>query len=166
MTMANLLRRWSGPDLPKRLRFGICAVCEKIQITYNQKEPRFHWACHQKWESTPAGRHFQSQRKRGLEAKPDLRKPAPGRPKKEEKLRLHHSWAIQYCAGKSFDKIAERQTPPLTPRGIANAIENYVSQLPPPHLVAERLQSTVRCLVETWSSHKKGIPAYNRPNGQ
>ena len=61
-TKANLIRRWSAPALPKRIRFGICIVCDKIQMTYDRKEPRFHWSCHQKWESTPEGRRFQSQR--------------------------------------------------------------------------------------------------------
>jgi len=145
MTKANLVRRWSGPDLPKRIRFGLCIVCEKIAITYGPEEPHFHSACHRKWESTSDGRRYQSLKVHGLEA--DLRAPQRGRPVTEENLKISYSWAIQHhLGGKSYGEIAEGKG--LTSYAVEKRVESIIAKLPDPNLVGARFERPTRLLLD------------------
>jgi hypothetical protein len=145
MTKANLIRRWSGKALPKRIRFGLCIVCEKIAMTYGPEEPRFHSACHQKWQTSPEGKTFQSLRVRGLDA--NLPPPPPGRPVTEENLKRSYSWAIQhYLAEKSYREISQQNG--LSHPSVIERVESLIAQLPTPNLVGTRLRGSIELLLD------------------
>jgi transcriptional regulator with XRE-family HTH domain len=145
MTKANLIRRWWRPELPKRIRFGICIVCKKIAMTYNSEEPHFHWFCHQKWQATSDGKSFQSLRVRGQEAR--LPPPKPGRPVTEESLKESYSWAIRhYFRGISFDEIAKQNN--LTPQSVEERVKSIIERLPAPELVSARLRRPIELLLD------------------
>jgi hypothetical protein len=139
LTKANLVRRWfrfSG-ELPKRIRFGICIVCNKIAITYNPEEPHFHWSCHQKWQATSEGKSFQSLRVRGRAA--SLPTPKPGRRVTEDSLRESYSWAIRYYFRDiSFDEIAKQNN--LSPKAVELRVKSIIARLPEPDLVSARFR--------------------------
>lgn len=143
-TKANLLRRWSGDWLPKGIRFGICIVCKKLIITMNSYDPRFHKTCHQEWERTSEGGHFQSLRVRGQEA--SLATPKPGRPVDKDALAAAYGWAVQYYFGnKSYRQIAKENDVDFTT--VRDGIGSVVSRLPEPKLVAVRFQPDVQLLL-------------------
>jgi DNA-binding PadR family transcriptional regulator len=168
-TKANLVRRWSGKELPRRVQLGLCIVCDKIAITMGSKAPNFHWCCHQQWESTPAGRRFQSLRVQ--EAKASLRlvdgaPPAnlhhgaampgdrqdaklvtrkPGSPLTEDNLKVSYSWAIQhYLGGKSFLKIA-KENHLSDHKSVKKRVKKLFARLPAPELLASRFQQLLNC---------------------
>jgi DNA-binding XRE family transcriptional regulator len=145
MTKANLIRRWWRDELPKRIRFGICIVCKKIAITYSPREPRFHWACHQQWESTPEGKNFQSLRVRGQEAR--LPPPKRGRPVTEDSLKEAYSWAIRYYFRDiSFDEIAGQNN--LSPKAVELKVKSIIERLPAPDLVSARFRKPIELLLD------------------
>jgi DNA-binding XRE family transcriptional regulator len=144
MTKANLIRRWWRDELPKRIRFGICIVCDKIALTYGPEEPHFHWSCHQKWQATSDGRSFQSLRVRGQEAR--LPPPKPGRPVSEDSLKESYSWAIRYYfRGISFDEIAKQNN--LSPKSVEERVKSTIARLPAPDLVSVRFRRPIELLV-------------------
>jgi hypothetical protein len=143
MTKANLVRRWWRDELPKRIRFGICIVCDKIAMTYSPEEPHFHWSCHQKWQATSEGKSFQSLRVRGQEAR---LLPKPGRPVTEDSLKESYSWAIRYYFRDiSFDEIAKQNN--LSPQAVESRVKSIIARLPAPDLVSARFRRPIELLV-------------------
>jgi DNA-binding XRE family transcriptional regulator len=153
MTKANLIRRWSGKALPKRIRFGLCIVCEKIAMTYGPEEPHFHWVCHQNWQTTPEGKSFQSLKVQGLEASLPPRKAQ--RPVTEESLKRSYSYAVKhYLAGKSYREVAKDDGVHFT--SVKEQIEFLIKKLPAPNLVAARFRPSIELLVD--ANRKKLSP--------
>jgi hypothetical protein len=145
MTKANLVRRWWRPELPKRIRFGICIVCKKIAMTFGPEEPHFHWSCHQKWQATSDGKSFQSLRVRGQEAR--LPSPKRGRPVTEDSLKESYSWAIRhYFRGLSFDEIAKQNN--LSPKAVELKVKSIIERLPAPDLVSARFRKPIELLLD------------------
>jgi len=107
VTRAHLIRNWSGKDLPKNVRLGICIFCGKIAIRTG-KAPKFNDRCYHEWLGTPEGRNFQSLKARGLKA--SLPPSKAGHPVTEDSLKTSWAYAIQYCFGEetSYRTIAEK----------------------------------------------------------
>jgi hypothetical protein len=150
MTKANLVRRWSGPDLPKRIRLGICIVCEKLVMTYSEV-CQFHWSCHQKWQGTPEGRAFQSLKVRRLEA--SLQPTKAGRPVDEESLKRSYAYAVQhYLKEKSYGQIAKDNF--VIAYTVQKRVESLIAKLPPLDLVSGRFRESLKSLIEAIEASK------------
>jgi hypothetical protein len=147
-TRANLIRRWCRPDLPKRIRFGICIVCDKLIMTMNSENPKFHKTCHGKWESSPDGRRYQSLKIQRLdEGAAELLARKRGRP---ANLKESYSWAIgYYLRDFSFDEIASQNN--LSPKSVEDRVKYLIARLPAPHLVSARFRTAIELLLDASS---------------
>lgn len=159
-TIANLKRHWGGDNLPKRICLGICIVCGKFIPTMNSRDPHFHKACHQEWERTPEGRHYQSLKIRGKEASLVARKRKPGRPVDTDVF-VPYLWTVQYCAGgKSFRQIAKENKVDHTT--VRDRVSWLLSRTPDPSLVAARFRPTMRLFLAAYRALQLGRnPSHN-----
>jgi len=134
-----LIREWSGPNLPKGARFGLCILCGMLTRT-----PKFHRPCNLKWHGTLAGRTFKSLRRRKLEA--SLAPTRPGAPITEESLKTSYSWAIQHhLARKSFRQIGNENG--LTHSDVDARIRSLINKLDP-DLLKPLFQRAARLLLD------------------
>ena len=145
-TTANLIRRWLAAKLPECIRFGICIACDTLIMTANSENPTFHRVCHNKWESTPEGKNFQSRRSRGEKALLAITKNRGPRVA-ESNLKEAYSWAIgYYLRGFSFDEIASQNN--LSPKAVEKRVKYIIARLPAPHLLAARFQGAIKLLLD------------------
>jgi len=139
-----LIRAWSGKELPKSVRLGLCRFCGKLART-TKKAPDFHKSCYLKWLGTPQGARFQSLKTQGL--KVSLPPSGPGRPMTEESLKISYAWSVQhYIAGKSYRTIAEEHHINFT--SVRGRIRFLIDKLPDPSLLGSRFQRAVRLLLD------------------
>lgn len=140
-TIANLRRHWGGDNLPKRMRLGICIVCNQFIPSMNSRDPHFHGPCHREWERTPEGRRYQSLKIRGKEA--SLAAPRRGCPVDKDALIAVYYWTVQsFAAGKSFRQIAKESNVDHTTVG--DRVFWLLSRTPDPNLVEARFRPTMR----------------------
>jgi hypothetical protein len=147
MTRANLIRRWSADELPKRIRFGLCLACSKLVINYcpAEQKPHFHRECHKRWEMTQEGKDYQSQKIRGVQT--SLIAPKFERPVTEESLKRSYSYAVQhYLGGKPFSEIAARDDLHLS--AVEERVKSILEKLPMPQLLGARFRRSVELLLE------------------
>lgn len=148
-TKANLIRRWSGLNLPKEVRFGQCIVCDKLVMTFSDVA-KFHRRCHQEWEGTEKGRHFQSLKVRGEKVSLPAGKSGPGRRVTEESLKRSYSWAVEYYLGeKSLRDIAKENGVHFT--SVRERIDFIIEKLPDPELSGSRFRRAIQLLLNAAS---------------